>query len=195
MLPSFRGAPSSAVALRTSIDTKKNFIYNNPTFNKNKVVMGINASESVMYGKPLVASLPAVKIYFFEAVLDKAYLAWLDVSKLLEAFPKHVQDLGGRVTVQGPVMIVKSMSSTRRLFIQCGIAFGAAVLVYIFLKMAVPKKDHILITASGVITSSQHRRKRIVLSLITGLGAYYLAGRYLPTQAGVYFLGQPAFLA
>ncbi|HEY5236485.1 MAG TPA: hypothetical protein VIJ14_09930 [Rhabdochlamydiaceae bacterium] len=162
--------------------------------------MGMTVSGTVIYGKPVFASLasmPAVTVAFSEAVFDKAYLTWLDVSKLLTTFPEHVKVLGDTVTFQGPVAIVSSMSPTRRLFAQCMLGIAAGVLNYLFLNAFASKHVRLPSLAMSVpIAPRAERIRKIQIAafsfLVAGL-AYYLAGRYLPTQAGVYFYKQPPF--
>src|SRR6266849_2460713 len=84
---------------------------------------------SVIYGKPLVdsvAKLPALVTALSEAVIDKAYLTWVDVNELMAAFPERVKMLGDNVIFQGPVAIISSVNPTQRLFAQCmlGLASG-----------------------------------------------------------------------
>jgi hypothetical protein len=157
--------------------------------------MGMTVSGTVTYGKPLVASwanLPSVVVAISQAVIDKTYLTWLDVNKLLTAFPEHVKLVGDTVIFRGPVAIVSSMSPTRSLFAQCMLGITSGVLCHLFIKAteselysAFPDSDYV----------KQGKRIQAAFSLlIIGIG-FYLAGRLLPTQAGVYFFRQPPFYA
>jgi hypothetical protein len=164
--------------------------------------VGFSVNGTVTYGKPLIgslASLPAVSVAFFEASIDKAYLTWLDVSKLRTAFPENVKAMGDTVILQGPVMIVSSMSPARRLFMQCSLAIAATFISYIAYKFLLPATSRLKFSArSGPVeASSTHGRSAVVavFALATGALAYYVAGRYLPTQAGVYFYNQTPFHA
>ena len=162
--------------------------------------MGMTVSGTVTYGKPLIASLasmPAVVVAFSEAVIDKTYLTWLDVSKLLTTFPEHVKVLGDTVILEGPVAIVSSMSPTRRLFMQCSLAIVVTFINYIALKSILPGRTSLKTSATigGTGSSSTHGKKVVALigALAMGALAYFVAGRYLPSQAGVYFYKQAPF--
>ena len=160
--------------------------------------MGMTISGTVTYGKPVIdslASMPSVAIAFSEAVIDKAYLTWLDVSKLLTAFPEHVKVLGDTVTFQGPVAIISSLSPTQRLFAKCVIAFAYGVMTFVCVRAMRQRRlyqmgFHDLNGAKRIITIYS----AAIGLLSAGLG-YYLAGRLLPTQAGVYIFRQPPFHA
>jgi hypothetical protein len=160
--------------------------------------MGMTISGTVTYGKPVIdslASMPAVAIAFSEAVIDKAYLTWLDVSKLLTAFPEHVKLVGDTVTFQGPVAIVSSLSSTQRLFAKCAIAFASGVITSVFVRGRRQRRVNHMLSSAPM---NAHTKKMItiysaVLGLINAGIGFYLAGRYLPTQAGVYIFRQPPF--
>ncbi len=162
--------------------------------------MGVSISGTVIYGKPLVASLanmPAVVVALSEAVIDKTYLTWLDVSKLLKAFPEHVKLVGDTVTFQGPVAIVSSMSPTRRLIIQCSLAAALGGLHYLFFSRMLAKGSYAQNHRGFLVPPPLSRLRMIRIACFTLAGAYlgfYAAGRLLPTQAGVYFYKQPPFL-
>lgn len=158
--------------------------------------MGMTISGTMTYGKPLVASLatmPSVAIAFSQAVIDKTYLTWLDVNKLLIAFPEHVKLVDDTVTFQGPVAIISSLSHTQRRYGVCmlGLAFG--VITYISIKAMRQKRINHMVSYNA----NQSKRAKTIYSaaialLSAGFG-FYLAGRILPTQPGIYFLGQPPF--
>jgi hypothetical protein len=161
--------------------------------------MGVTVSGTVTYGKPLVASLsnmPSVVVAFSQAMIDKTYLTWLDVSKLLKAFPEHVKLIGDTVIFQGPVAIVSSMSPTKRLVIQCSFAIVTAGIHYLFCRylFALRKYDH---NERGHLEARPLSTRRILyFALATFLSSaigFYIAGRLLPSQAGVYFFRQPPF--
>lgn len=160
--------------------------------------MGMTISGTVTYGKPLIdslASMPNIVVAFSKAVIDKTYLTWLDVSKLLVAFPERVEVLGDTVSFQGPVAIISSINPTYRLFAKCVIGIACGVMTYLFLKAFTPKKSNQLTSSSVSIsakTKKHIRYSRLFSLLVAGLG-FYLAGRYLPTQAGVHFYGLPPF--
>lgn len=153
---------------------------------------------SVTYGKPLVdslAKLPAVVTALSEAVIDKAYLTWLDVNELMAAFPERVKMLGDNVIFQGPVAIISSVNSTQRLFAQCMLSLACGALTYLFFWATAPKKINHLTSSSASITNKTKRYIKIgrIFSLVSAGIGFYLAGRLLPTQPGVYFLGQTPF--
>jgi divalent metal cation (Fe/Co/Zn/Cd) transporter len=164
--------------------------------------MGFSVHGTMTYGKPLIESvstLPAVSVAFFEASIDKAFLAWLDVSKLLIAFPDNVKAMGDTVILQGPVMIVSSMSPTRRLFMQCSLALAATFISYVANKFLLPATSRLKLSArSGLLEASSTHGRSVVAAigaLAMGALVYYIAGRYLPTQAGVYYYNQTPFHA
>ncbi|HEX4840002.1 MAG TPA: hypothetical protein VFU89_06135 [Rhabdochlamydiaceae bacterium] len=73
--------------------------------------------ETVTFGKTLTASLahiPSITCVSTQAMIDKTYLKWLDIAKLLNAFPKHIQLVGDMVVFQGPVAIVLPWSPTKK---------------------------------------------------------------------------------
>jgi hypothetical protein len=159
--------------------------------------MGMPAiSGTVTYGKPLVdglASMPSVVVAFSQAVIDKTYLTWLDVSKLLEAFPEHVQVLGDTVTFQGPVAIISSVNPTYRLFAKCVLGLASVALYRLFIRAMTPKQKNQLTSSVQVKNKGQIAIIRIFFSYaFFGLG-FYLADRFLPTQAGVHFYGLPPY--
>jgi hypothetical protein len=138
--------------------------------------MGMTVCGTVTYAKPLVdslASMPTVVIAFSQAVIDKTYLTWLDVSKLLIAFPEPVQVLGDTVTFQGPVAIISSVTPEYRYYAQCVLG----IITFCVFKKKISKQGDDMIDS---IASS-------ILSLIGAGCAFYVAGRHLPTQAGVHF--------
>lgn len=142
-------------------------------------------------------SLPPVVIALSEAVIDKAYLKWLDISKLLATFPEHVKVLGDNVTFQGPVAIVSSMSPIRRFFLQSTGAFLPFCLFNLFMIKVVGKKEKVI---RSYFSNDKQAGRAVIVCHIAGailsLGAgFYLSGRCLPTQAGVHFYGQPYFYA
>lgn len=142
-------------------------------------------------------SLPPVVVALSEAVIDKAYLKWLDISKLLAAFPEHVKVLGDNVTFQGPVAIVSSMSPMRRVFLQSMGAMFPCALFYIFLHKVISKNVKVIYSYC-----SNGKQAGIAMTVCNLAGAllsfgvgFYLTGRCLPTQASVHFYGQPSFYA
>lgn len=160
--------------------------------------MGVTISGTVVYGKPLVASLasmPSVTVAFSQAVIDKTYLTWLDVGKLLTAFPNHVNLSGDTVTFQGPVAIVSSMSPTRRLVMQCSLAAVIGVVNYILGKYLLASRSYVENGRGELVARPLPGRKIgiVLISLGCAAVAYFVAGRLLPTQAGVYFFRQPPF--
>ncbi len=157
--------------------------------------MGVTIIGTLPYGKPLVASLasmPAVIVAYSQAIIDKSHLTWLDVNKLLTAFPEHVKLVGDAVIFQGPVGIISPISPTRRLFAQCMLGIASGVLHYLFLNTLTSKN----LSLSVPIDPRAERVRKIQIAafslLNAGLG-FYLAGRYLPMLAGVYFSKQPTF--
>lgn len=159
--------------------------------------MGMTVGGIVTYGKPLVASwasMPAVAIAFSQAVIDKTYLTWLDVSKLLTAFPEHVKLVGDSVIFRGPVAIISSMSPTRILFAQCMLGITSGVLCHLFIKVITSEEERDLQSAypdNDYI--KQGRRIEAAFSLTVAVAGFFFAGLLLPTQAGVYFFRQPPF--
>lgn len=142
-------------------------------------------------------SLPPVVVALSEAVIDKAYLKWLDISKLLATFPEHVKVLGDNVTFQGPVAIVSSMSPMRRVFLQSMGAIFPCLLFHMFMLIVISKKERVI--SSYFHHDDKKAAKAMAICQVVGtvlsLGAgFYLTGRCLPTQ-GVYFYGQPSFYA
>lgn len=162
----------------------------------NGVVSG--NTVSVIYGKPLadtLAKLPAVVTALSEAVIDKAYLTWIDVNELMAAFPERVKMLGDNVTFQGPVAIISSVNPTHRLFAQCMLGLATGALTYLFFYATAPKRvNHMqqLDAPNKAKIERYIKISRIFFLISVGVG-FYLAGRFLPTQAGVYFLGQGSF--
>jgi len=157
--------------------------------------MGVTIIGTLPYGKPLVASLasmPAVLVAFSQAVIDKTNLTWLDVNKLLTTFPEHVKLVGDTVIFQGPVGIISPISPTRRLFAQCMLGIASGVFHYLVLNAMAPQN----LSLSVPIDPRAERVRKIQIAafslLNAGLG-FYLAGRYLPMLAGVYFSKQPPF--
>ena len=128
-------------------------------------------------------------------MIDKIYLTWLDVNKLLATFPEHVKLVCDDVIFKGPVAIVSPMSLTKRHLIQCSYAIIAGVVSYIYMNFYF--WAYAKFRAGGARNSFTYTR--IVVPLIGGLAmgalCYYMAGRSLPTQAGVYFGNQPPFHA
>lgn len=164
--------------------------------------MGITISGNVTYGKPLVeslASMPNIVFALSQAVIDKTYLTWLDVSKLLAAFPEHVKVLGDTVTFQGPVAIVSSMSSTQSLYTKCMLGMASGVLCYLtclFAKAVAPKRGNPMRYFSfkaSTATNAKITKAIRITCFAAAIAGFYFAGRYLPTQAGVYFHKQPPF--
>jgi hypothetical protein len=142
-------------------------------------------------------SLPPVVVSLSGAVIDKAYLKWLDISKLLATFPEHVKVLGDNVTFQGPVAIVSSFSPMRRLFLQSMGAIFPCLLFHMFMRKVILKKERVI---SSYFPDVKQAAKAMLIFNVVGtvlsLGAgFYLAGRCLPTQAGVHFYGQLSFYA
>jgi hypothetical protein len=156
--------------------------------------MGVTIGRTVTYGKPLVASLasmPDVVVASSQAVIDKIYLTWLDVNKLLTAFPEHVKLVGDAVIFQGPVVIISPMSLTRRHLIQCSLAIVVGTMSFLFVQVI-----YSLISRGGAKISFTRRSVvALIGALATGAVYYFVAGRYLPTQAGVYFGNQLPFYA
>ncbi len=160
------------------------------------VAFNVNIGRSLMSG---LSNLPALTVALSQAVIHKANLSWLDVDKLQQAFPKNVQVLNDDVVLQGPVMLMSSVSPVRRLFIQ-----GAAFLVAGLVSYSVFSKIFIKRTASLTTTgriNTEHMRQRY-RALICGVAsvafagvASYASGRFLPTKAGVYFFNAKPFYA
>lgn len=153
---------------------------------------------SVIYGKSLVdslAKLPTVVAALSEAVIDKAYLTWVNVDELMAAFPERVKMLGDNVIFKGPVAIISSVNPTHRLFAQCMLGLASGALTYLFFwAMALKKINHMPSSSASISAKTKRYIKisRIFSLLSVGVG-FYLAGRCLPTQAGVYFLRLPPF--
>jgi hypothetical protein len=165
--------------------------------------MGITVSGTVTYGKPAfesLAILPGVTVALSEAVIDKAYLTWLDVSKLMATFPQNVKMLGDTVILQGPVAIISSLSPTKRLFMQCALAIAAGVVTYVFIKLMPVGNTRLKASTkvNGVKVNFTRSNVAVIGALATAalaLSVFYVAGQYLPTQAGVYFYKQTPFYA
>jgi hypothetical protein len=142
-------------------------------------------------------SMPPVTLALFGAEIDKAYLRWLDVSKLLAAFPQQVKALGDIVTFQGPVAIVTSMGPIRRIFIQCLFSNLSGVVSFVFLNVIISKKERLI---SSSFSDGNNAKLAILISKLAayflGFGVgFYLTGRYFPLQPGIYIFGQPSFHA
>jgi hypothetical protein len=161
-------------------------------------ISGAITGITVTYGKPLVdnlAKLPDLVTALSEAVIDKAYLTWVDVNQLMAAFPERVKMLGDNVILQGPVAIISSVNPTHRLFAKCMLGLASGALTYLLFRARTPKTINHLPMLSDSIAAKTRRYitiSRIFSLLSAGLG-FYLAGRCLPTQPGVYFLGQGYF--
>jgi hypothetical protein len=165
--------------------------------------MGFAVQGTATYGKPAfesLAILPRVTVALTEALIDKAYLTWLDISKLKAAFPQNVKIVGDTVILQGPVAIVSSLSPKSSLFIQCTLTLAVSVTAYVFIRY-MPLGD-IKLKASqkveGVKVNYTRSHVAIVGALATAaltLSCFYVVDRYLPMQPGVYFYKQKHFYA
>jgi len=154
--------------------------------------MSILGGGTLTLEKPLVpglAIMPIVTSATVQASIDKAYLAWLDLSKLLKAFPERVQLIGDTVVFQGPVTIFPPLGLTRRLIIQSFVGIAAGGLLLLF---------------STTILLMMKRGREVSLSkkqLIAYFGSicvgavlgFYAAGRCLPTP-GVHFYSYSSFI-
>ena len=150
--------------------------------------MAVTVGRTVTYG---LASLPAV-VAFSEAVIDKTYLTWLDVNKLLTAFPQHVKLVGDAVIFQGPVAILSPKSLTSRHFIQCSLAIAIGAVYYIAVDSFIQLG---LVVFRRKLSPTYRAFVPKFGALAIGALCYYMAGRYLPTQAGVYFDNRLSFYA
>ncbi len=162
----------------------------------NGVVCG--NTVSVTTGKPLADSLsklPDLVTALSEAVIDKAYLTWVNVDELMAAFPERVKMLGDNVIFKGPVAIISSVNPTHRLFAKCMLGLATGALTYLLFWASAPKKINHIPSSSASISAKTKRYIKIsrIFSLLSVGVGFYLAGRCLPTQAGVYFLRLPPF--
>ncbi|HEX2579553.1 MAG TPA: hypothetical protein VHK67_04030 [Rhabdochlamydiaceae bacterium] len=145
--------------------------------------------RNLSYGKSL---LPTFIAALHQATIDKSYLTWLDINKLLQAFPQHVNLIGDAVIFKGPVAIVSSISSAERhgmqwqLAVATGLIFLLCASYTVFLNSVVFHKKKPLSMRNFIVVAS--------MTLAGGMYAFVAAGHSLPTQPGVYFPGQPPFL-
>ncbi len=133
------------------------------------------------------SSLPSVVIALSEVVIDKVYLKWLDISKLLATFPEHVKVLGDNVIFQ----IVFMMSPWTRFSLQI---FGGS-LSCMFMRRLTTNKKRVI---RSYFSDDKQAKLAVAVCNLVGIllsfgAGFYLTGRYLPTQAGVHFYGQPSF--
>ncbi|HEX2579554.1 MAG TPA: hypothetical protein VHK67_04035 [Rhabdochlamydiaceae bacterium] len=95
------------------------------------------ACQNVTYsGQSLIASgvtcIPHHLRVSDQATIDKTHLRWLDICKLLNAFPQHIQLVGETVVFQGPVGIGFPISSTRQFIVHFQLVVTVGTLLFIF---------------------------------------------------------------
>jgi len=156
--------------------------------------MSIFGNDTVTYGKPASPSshnLPFVTTAPVQASIDKAYLTWLEISKLLMAFPQRVQLVGDTVVFEGPVTIISPLSITRRFAMQSlvGIATGTCLLAFIA-----------LLISKGASQWNPLSKKLLTVAVVSlgcggAIAGFYGTGLFLAlAKPGVYFYNVSSFI-
>lgn len=155
--------------------------------------MGLTIGGIVEIGRPLFPhafSLGNI-VALVRANIDKSLLdSWIDVLQLQEKFPTRIHLDGSMVSLKGPVVILKSIT-TLKVALTALIGVGTSFLLYKLSMKTIECLAHRRIM--GCADLDQERIKKISLA-VAAVGFFaativtYCASNSLPIEPGIYFL-------
>ena len=144
--------------------------------------LGAVFSGVVRLERPLIpgsATMPLCGA-LFQAVIDKSYLAWVNLEELVKNFPTRVSIVNDTVTLEGPVLIIPVVSALRKHVTQ---AFGAVGLTLLFSAVIYAIQD-----PKNEGEKAKALNFSVGLAFLMSAGTVYAATQLLSKSVGIHFL-------